>query len=1293
MDRAPMNLGGRRDDRQGGNDRRQALASQFPGQPIQSTNVEVNQRASPTIATARSEGSVGPNFRTNASAQQAAGWESVTLRISGIPPRTRTGDLYEHFSKYGDLVYINILDEVPRDKAFLTFVPIPRGPFWTRLRTGPGAEVMAIGKNKEVYQIQVKLLTPKPRWVTNPKTKRSILERTALFPTMVQFGVMTGGTTMESMKSLNISPHEPALMNFDLRTRRLDMVFNHQLGKPQPTQQNKTVKFKGEIVFYNITKIFAVKNPNNSYSLVIVLPSPPLFFQKRVDVDYTHGKGLTWGEADTWRRVTDIVYDVEQLKGAKTSLIGTNRDIDIGRWTVYQMTLPVSDNKSWENLRDNLYGFNVRIIDIEHANFYTKLPRNFTFWNLLDGYDTQHRILGILTGGHKDYHLPFAVRYQLEACISQGVLVENNITEEFLEKLAQLSEQKRYLSNAAADLLTYVSDLGETVYDTMSIFKNRKAMLYRPIFQLPDYCDWVRKVTVTPTTIYLSSPAPESTNRVLRQYKRYSDRFLRVQFTEEKTLGKLYEDTKAGTKDAIFERISRTMKNGIYVGGRHYEFLAFGNSQFRERGAYFFHPTTDLTCEHIRSWMGDFSHIRIVAKFAARMGQCLSTTRTVQNLPAGVRIDEVPDIEHNGWCFTDGVGRLSLVLAKDIADSLKIYDKGQVPSAFQFRLGGSKGLLVTWPQSIDSPTEKLRVPLGFNNVQLRPSQKKFNTDYSKGIEIIKGSGFSVATLNRQTITILRSLGVPDQVFVDMAKQQDAKYQAAILDENIAKDLLKKHSDANNTNETLREMVKSGFMRTQEPCVIALLHSWIAWSQKQLKEKARLVIEQGALLFGCVDETNTLQGWHKQTPQESPGLPQIFVQVPESDESRDYVVKTGICVVGRNPSLHPGDLRVVEAVDVPQLHHLRNVVVFPANGDRDIPSMCSGGDLDGDDFFVFWDPRLMPTENNVLPMNNNAAKPVQLDRDVEISDIQDFFVEHIRNNSLSMIAQSHLAHADKYGAKYPDCIKLAHLHSLAVDYIKSGQPAKLPRGLQAREWPHFMEKSWRTCHSDTALGRIYDFVHTVRIDLPSNLPFDYRLLQRYDLGEEELLNARAMKSQYDTVLRRTMKQHDVDTEMEIFTTFVLSRNKLGTDYKRYEDIGRVRDALHDRFTKAAIREAGPKHEEKFRRFVAACYRVTWEQVQRARMNRTSTLVTFPWVFHRELCSIATETERRPLETTERKAGSTTVSKLELSVSPGMSGIWDKDISAILDRLSRLDGTADNQASAELGLQGTSEFFTL
>lgn len=53
------------------------------------------------------------------------------------------------------------------------------------------------------------------------------------------------------------------------------------------------------------------------------------------------------------------------------------------------------------------------------------------------------------------------------------------------------------------------------------------------------------------------------------------------------------------------------------------------------------------------------------------------------------------------------------------------------------------------------------------------------------------------------------------------------------------------------------------------------------------------------------------------------------------------------LVTRNPCLHPGDLQKFRAVDVPELAHICDAIVFPTTGQRPSADLMSGGDLDGD----------------------------------------------------------------------------------------------------------------------------------------------------------------------------------------------------------------------------------------------------------------------------------------------------------------------------------------------------------
>lgn len=82
----------------------------------------------------------------------------------------------------------------------------------------------------------------------------------------------------------------------------------------------------------------------------------------------------------------------------------------------------------------------------------------------------------------------------------------------------------------------------------------------------------------------------------------------------------------------------------------------------------------------------------------------------------------IPDVERNGYCFTEGNGLISQGLAKIVAEKLSLCSMiSQIfPSAYQIRMAGCKGLLVIDPQS----------NLDQFYVKIRPSMNKFECDYS-----------------------------------------------------------------------------------------------------------------------------------------------------------------------------------------------------------------------------------------------------------------------------------------------------------------------------------------------------------------------------------------------------------------------------------------------------------------------------------------------------------------------------------------------------------------------------------
>jgi RNA-dependent RNA polymerase len=195
----------------------------------------------------------------------------------------------------------------------------------------------------------------------------------------------------------------------------------------------------------------------------------------------------------------------------------------------------------------------------------------------------------------------------------------------------------------------------------------------------------------------------------------------------------------------------------------------------------------------------------------------------------------------------------------------------------------------------------------------------------------------------------------------------------------------------------------------------------------------------------------------------------------------------------------------------------------------------------------------------------------------------------------------------------------------------------------------MEKAKHsTYHSDSVLGKLYDMVKKEGFDNRENykLPFDERILKRYQLDHAVMKAARRIKTQYDISMRRVMGQLEIRTEFEVWATFVMTRPRVGTDYKTQEKVGREAAGLKKQFRDTCLKEVEEKSFQRLE-FVAAMYKVTWEETQialhEARQQhvlpdgtvglrrvtaRSMPLISFPWLFPDELGRIALNTERLP-----------------------------------------------------------------
>ncbi|KAF2741259.1 RdRP-domain-containing protein [Polyplosphaeria fusca] len=1152
--------------------------------------------------------------------------QELKLKLSGIPRNSGIKDIYSSLARFGEIMRIDMKFESKYSTAWVIF----QTPLHRSLQT-----------NDKLFinNVQVKAERAEHNIPTVPSTvnpRKHYPQFNIISANSIDFGVRVADSTMMIMKTV-IGRDK---IKFALNMRRKDLQITFPLGV-----DDKEHKYRFVLPISLLEHIYEVDPISNGQrAFVIPFGSPPECSKQAEDISETcNMPGRIWNEWMAWSRQTDIAGQ----KSPTLTRLGPvmhrhdHAIIDIGKWTVYRITFAATKlgGQQFQAFTDAL---------ADHGVVISK-RKNFTFEDacsdplpglLQDELSSTHPHL--TPASHSSFNelstatisLDFPVRHQLEVCLSYGYLISYKITLDFLQRLASMR------TDEAVYVLERVAERQKICYDPMTIFDVRvKGQLVKKI---PAYCVLSRSVHITPTMMHVNTPILETSNRIVRKYEADADRFLRVKFSDEKTIGRI-SNQEGGRSDEAFNRVKQAMKKGIVVCGRYYQFLAYGNSQFRENGAYFYAPTASVSAEQIRERMGNFEHIKTVAKYGARHGQCFSSTRIIDRSP--VNIVEIPDIRRNGFTFTDGVGKISEFLAKMAAASLGLNFEDP-PSLFQFRLAGCKGVLALDPEAKG------------RNVYIRPSQYKFAVEHS-GLEIIRTSALAMACFNRQLIVVLSSLGVPDSIFLQKAQEMVSYLEQATVNHDVALERLLRNIDFNQMTLTMAAMVLDGFMKTREPFMMSLLHLWRAFHIKALKEKARIIIEQGAFVLGCVDETATLQG-HYDEPQSRPNatreeklatLPEIFLKISDLDRKGTYKVIQGICVIARNPSLHPGDLRVVRAVDVPALHHLKNVLVLPQTGDRDLANMCSGGDLDGDDYLVMWDQDFIPGSINEVPMDFTPPDPSQEQADtITTDDIAEFFVAYMKNDSLARIALAHLAQADynAEGVMDDKCLELARLHSLAVDYPKSGIPAIMDRSLQPRKWPHFMPNKHRTkdqmYESKKILGQLYDQVELVNFKPQYENTFDKRILDAFKLDDSILDKASVIKVRYDSAIKQLMAKHDIGTEFEVWSVFALQHNQEMRDYSFAEEFGKTVSAVKHQFRGVCRDAAGATDPTDFvtlAPFVAAMYTVTAREMEQALEECRSTkmvggkevparsmdpenmpMMSFPWLFVSELGRIAT-----------------------------------------------------------------------
>ncbi|KAI0251717.1 RNA dependent RNA polymerase-domain-containing protein [Lactifluus subvellereus] len=535
-------------------------------------------------------------------------------------------------------------------------------------------------------------------------------------------------------------------------------------------------------------------------------------------------------------------------------------------------------------------------------------------------------------------------------------------------------------------------------------------------------------VIITPSRMLLEGPYPMQSNRVIRHYQNHDttfvERFICVEFRDEDHLAYRWDTDVDGTW-FLQQRVGGILREGFELGGRGFEFLGYSMSALREHSVWFVSPFRDpvegyVTAEKICASLGDFSgFLRTPSKYAARIAQAFAMTDSSLKIRRDQWEEQVELGPH-----TDGVGTISPDLA-DIIWAAKCrmtrsFRENRVkPSAYQFRFLGYKGVVV-----VDHRLKGIKM-------RLRDSQRKFPVHNVEEAEFEIARSFDCPNqvyLNRPAVMVLDNCGVKTQTFLDLQENAKASIYHSRHSLERFRELLASYNLGSRFQLTfiIKRLAKLGldFDNDKKTIRSAFFERLIRYSTnhslRDIKFKARIPVPNSYQLVGVADEGRAyINEGAKEDDVFTLKEGFVYVCVQEYEHEPPKYLK-GTCLISRSPVIHPGDMLRVYAVGEPPedklcfFGGLKNVVVFPAVGDRSLASCLAGGDLDG-------------------------------------VDICDFVIEYINSDVMGLLADRHTVIADqsKEGVFDERCMKLAALCSKAVDYAKNGQPVDIYNNLPKR----------------------------------------------------------------------------------------------------------------------------------------------------------------------------------------------------------------------------------------------------
>ncbi|KAL1957062.1 hypothetical protein VTO42DRAFT_6439 [Malbranchea cinnamomea] len=451
--------------------------------------------------------------------------------------------------------------------------------------------------------------------------------------------------------------------------------------------------------------------------------------------------------------------------------------------------------------------------------------------------------------------------------------------------------------------------------------------------------------------------------------------------------------------------------------------------------------------------------------------------------------EEAVPKEQNGFeprkekeIMNDGCALMSRSLAVAITEHLGLPN---TPSCFQGRIAGAKGVwMVVNDNEFECKDRDLSGDFYWIEVtrdsQLKirphPSERKLCLDKEQlTFEVVSWSlPLHPANLNMQLLMILQHGGVRRDHLEDLLEREMSQFYEEFKKVFLNgsglgcrwwlqaqgyhyETKMRKSRRIDGFPTTHMEqailLLESGFLPLQLPYLKSLFDTFLN-DQLNMLNELKIPISQSTYAYCIADPYGILE------PDE------VHFAFSKSWEEYGYYgaeLDEVYVLVGRLPAHRPWDVQRRKAVYRKQLRHFRDVIVFPTTGDTPLASILSGGDYDGDQPWICWDPDIVNAFQNT-PFNKDEITPadrlglVNHSASMEVYErpggFDDFLAKMFSVNAvpsqlgLCTVHHEKLCYA-KNSIDSPQALKLADLLANLVDAPKAGYELTPQRWRQLR----------------------------------------------------------------------------------------------------------------------------------------------------------------------------------------------------------------------------------------------------